>query len=45
MGAGAWQYHEMAGYTSVGAGSCVIPVRFNCPPTITLHRLQAIPAQ
>jgi uncharacterized protein len=45
MGAGAWQYHEMAGYTSVGVGSCVVPVRFNCPPTITLHRLQAMPAQ
>jgi uncharacterized protein len=45
MGAGAWQYHEMAGYTSVGVGSCVVPVRFNCPPTITLHRLEMIPAQ
>jgi uncharacterized protein len=45
MGSGAWQYHEMAGYTSVGVGSCVVPVRFNCPPTITLHRLQAISAQ
>jgi uncharacterized protein len=32
MGAGAWQYHEMAGYTSVGAGSCVVPVRFNARP-------------
>jgi uncharacterized protein len=45
MGAGAWQYHEMAGYTSVGVGSCVVPVRFNCPPTITLHRLEATSAQ
>jgi uncharacterized protein len=40
LGSGAWRYHEMAGYTSVGAGSCVVPVRFNCPPTITLHRLE-----
>ncbi len=38
-GAGAWKYHDMQGYTSVGAGSSVLPVRFNCPPEITLHRL------
>jgi predicted MPP superfamily phosphohydrolase len=29
----------MLGYTAVGAGSSVVPVRFNCPPEITLHRL------
>jgi predicted MPP superfamily phosphohydrolase len=40
MGSGAWQYGELAGYTSVGVGSSVVPVRFNCPPEITLHRLQ-----
>jgi predicted MPP superfamily phosphohydrolase len=39
MGAGAWRYHDMIGYTSVGAGVCIVPVRFNCPPEITLHRL------
>jgi uncharacterized protein len=39
MGRGAWDYRGMAGYTSVGVGSCVEPVRLNCPPTITLHRL------
>jgi predicted MPP superfamily phosphohydrolase len=39
MGSGAWQYHDMSGYTSVGAGSSVVPVRLNCPPEITLHRL------
>jgi len=39
MGAGAWQHHNMTGYTSVGAGSSVVPVRLNCPPEITLHRL------
>jgi uncharacterized protein len=39
MGSGAWQYHDMTGYTSVGAGSSVVPVRLNCPPEITLHRL------
>jgi len=37
MGSGAWKYHDMIGYTSVGAGSFVVPVRFNCPPEITLH--------
>jgi predicted MPP superfamily phosphohydrolase len=40
MGRGAWKYHDMAGYTSVGAGSCGVPVRFNCSPEVTLHRLR-----
>jgi predicted MPP superfamily phosphohydrolase len=40
MGNGAWVYRGMAGYTSVGTGSCGVPVRFNCPPEITLHRLR-----
>ena len=40
MGSGAWRYHNMTGYTSVGAGSSVVPVRFNCPPEITLHCLR-----
>ena len=39
MGSGAWSHHDMIGYTSVGVGSCVLPVRLNCPPEITLHRL------
>jgi predicted MPP superfamily phosphohydrolase len=41
LGKGAWHYEGLQGYTSVGAGSCVVDVRFNCPPEITLHRLQA----
>jgi predicted MPP superfamily phosphohydrolase len=41
IGAGRWDYQQMVGYTSVGAGSSVIPVRFNCPPEITLHHLHA----
>jgi uncharacterized protein len=41
MGSGAWKYRDMIGYTSVGAGSSVVPVRFNCPPEITLHHLQS----
>ena len=40
MGRGPWKYGQMAGYTSAGAGSSVVPVRFNCPPEITLHRLR-----
>jgi len=40
MGAGAWRYHNMTGYTSVGAGTSLLPVRLNCLPEITLHTLQ-----
>ena len=37
---GAWKHRGMAGYTSVGAGSCGVPVRFNCYPEVTLHTLR-----
>jgi len=40
LGKGAWRHHGMQGYTSVGAGSSIVPVRFNCPPEITLHVLE-----
>jgi predicted MPP superfamily phosphohydrolase len=40
MGAGVWRYRDMSGYTSVGAGSSVLPVRLNCPPEISLHCLR-----
>jgi predicted MPP superfamily phosphohydrolase len=40
MGTGRWAYKGMAGYTSVGAGTSIVPVRFNCPPEITLHHLR-----
>ena len=40
MGAGAWRYGDMAGYTSVGAGTSLLPVRLNCPAEITLHTLR-----
>jgi predicted MPP superfamily phosphohydrolase len=36
---GAWRYGELQGYTSAGSGSCVVDVRLNCPPEVTLHRL------
>ena len=37
--AGAWRHAGMAGYTSVGSGSSIVPVRFNNRPEITLHQL------
>jgi len=37
---GLWRYHGMTGYTSVGTGSCIVDVRLNCPPEVTLHRLR-----
>lgn len=40
LGAGPWKYHNMDGYTSTGAGSSIVAVRFNCAPEITLHHLQ-----
>jgi predicted MPP superfamily phosphohydrolase len=39
FGSGLWTHHDMVGYTSVGVGSSVVPVRLNCPPEIALHRL------
>lgn len=38
-GSGPWNYHGMTGYTSVGTGSSIVPVRLNCRPEITLHEL------
>jgi predicted MPP superfamily phosphohydrolase len=35
--AGAWSYHDLSGYTSAGSGACIVDVRLNCPPEITLH--------
>ena len=43
LGAGAWSWQGMVGYTSRGAGCSVVPVRLNCPPEITLHRLECAP--
>jgi len=40
LGRGAWRYHGLQGYTSPGAGACVVDARFNCPPEITLHELR-----
>jgi predicted MPP superfamily phosphohydrolase len=37
---GAWRYQSMHGYTSAGTGTCIVDVRLNCPPEITLHELR-----
>ncbi|MGP8330435.1 MAG: metallophosphoesterase [Methanosarcinaceae archaeon] len=37
---GAWKFRNMHGYTSRGTGSSGIPVRFFCPPEMTIHHLQ-----
>ncbi len=37
---GLWQRHGMIGYTSRGVGVSGIPVRFYCPPEITLITLR-----
>ena len=36
---GRWQHKHMAGYTSSGAGTSIVNVRFNCPGEVTLHHL------
>ncbi len=38
---GGWQYQEVAGYTSRGAGTSMVEARFFCPPEITVHTLVA----
>ncbi len=39
---GSWRYGRMVGYTSAGAGTCIVDVRLNCPPEVTLHRLRHV---
>ncbi|MBN2316563.1 MAG: metallophosphoesterase family protein [Sedimentisphaerales bacterium] len=36
---GKWEYGGMAGYTSYGVGTSVVPVRFFCPPEVALLSL------
>lgn len=38
---GLWKHEGVVGYTSVGAGSSTVPVRFNCPPEIAIHTLRS----
>jgi predicted MPP superfamily phosphohydrolase len=37
--AGPWHFNGMRGYTSRATGSSCLPVRFFCPPEVTLHEL------
>lgn len=41
--AGPWQEGTLHGYTSRGTGCCGVPMRFFCPPEITLHTLRSAP--
>lgn len=36
---GPWEHAGMRGYTGRGTGCCAVPVRFFCPPEITVHEL------
>jgi hypothetical protein len=36
---GLWRHDGTVGYTSAGAGSSGVPVRFNCPPEVVLLTL------
>lgn len=42
VGRGPWRYRDLIGYTATGVGSSLIPARLNCPPEITLHRLERV---
>ena len=37
---GAWCWRTLQGYTTVGAGSSVLDVRYNCPAEVVLHHLR-----
>jgi predicted MPP superfamily phosphohydrolase len=37
---GAWTYGSMQAYTSAGAGCSALPIRYNCPPEVTLIELR-----
>lgn len=40
MWRGAWQHESLKGYTSAGTGTGTVPLRFNCPPELTIHVLR-----
>ncbi|MCP4629753.1 MAG: metallophosphoesterase [bacterium] len=37
--AGPWSFNGMRGYTSRATGASCLPVRFFCPPEVTIHEL------
>ncbi len=38
---GNWHYGKMLGYTSYGIGASGAPLRFFCPPEVTIHHLHS----
>lgn len=38
---GFWKHHDLVGYTTSGAGSCIVDVRLNCPAEVALLRLRS----
>jgi len=40
FGRGLWRHGRMTGFTSHGAGTSMVHVRFNCPGEVVLHRLR-----
>lgn len=40
FGAGLWRHGRLTGFTSHGAGTSMVHVRFNCPGEVVLHRLR-----
>jgi len=43
LGRGSWRHDTLQGYTTTGAGCCIVSARFNCPPEVVLHRLRRPP--
>jgi predicted MPP superfamily phosphohydrolase len=39
-GSGLWRHGRLTGFTSRGAGTSMVHVRFNCPGEVVLHRLR-----
>lgn len=40
MAMGKWRYETLTGYTNAGVGFSMAPVRYNCPPEITIIKLR-----
>ena len=36
---GLWKHGNTVGFTSSGAGCCMLPIRYNCPPEVTVFEL------
>lgn len=42
LGAGPWRHRRLKGYTATGVGTSIVAARFNCPPEVTIHKLEAV---